>query len=149
MPEHNPSVDGDVLSYLARKLVDQVALYGVAKDRAHDPRVVDAIQQTKLARAELLQELSAKIWMQDMAAIDQGTQLGAAQKAFQRLQDISGENDGAVIDEVERGEDYLRDRVEKAGQDTRLSAHTRNYLQTVLSRIERSLDDIRLLRKSL
>jgi len=149
MPEHNARVDEEVLSDLAHKLVDQVALYGVAKDRARDPRVVDAIQRAKLARAELLQEISGKIWMQDMTAIDQGTKLGSAQKAFQRLRDMSDANDDAVIDEVERGEDYLRERVANAGHDVRLSAHTRNYLQTVVSRIERTLDEVRDLRKSL
>jgi uncharacterized protein (TIGR02284 family) len=149
MPEHNARVDEEVLSDLAHKLVDQVALYGVAKDRASDSRVVDAIQHAKLARAELLQEISSKIWMQDMTAIDQGTKLGSAQKAFQRLREISDANDNAVIDEVERGEVYLRERVANAGQDIRLSAHIRNYLQTVVSRIERTLEEVREVRKYL
>lgn len=143
------SADEAILSDLAHKLVDQVALYGLAKEIAADPRIVDAIQRAKDARAQLLQDINAKIWQGGLPAIDQGTKLGAAQKAFVRLRAVAQKDDVVAIAEVERGEDYLRDRVAKAADDERLTAHTRNYLQTVLTRIGTMHDEISQLKNSL
>lgn len=149
MPETTANADEEILSDLAHKLVDQVALYGMARDIAHDPAVVEAIQRAKDARAHLLQDINAKIWLQGIPAIDQGTKLGAAHKAFLRLRAVVDKDDSSAIGEVERGEDYLRDRVAKAARNERLTAHTRNYLQTVLSRIETTHDEIRTLKHAM
>jgi uncharacterized protein (TIGR02284 family) len=149
MSDPTPTAEEEILSDLAHKLVDQVALYGLAKDIARDPKIVSAIQRAKDARAHLLQEINAKIWLRGIPAIDQGTKLGAAHKAFQRLRDLVGKDDSRAIAEVERGEDYLRDRLARRVGDERLAAHTRNYLQTVLSRIDRTHEEISQLKHSL
>lgn len=149
MLESISPAEEEILSDLAHKLVDQVALYGLAKGIAHNPKIADAIQRAKVARAELLQEVNAKIWLNGIPPIEQGTKLGAAHKAFLRLRAVVDKDDASAIGEVERGEDYLRDRVAKAAQDERLAAHTRNYLQTVLSRIESTHDEISQLKHSL
>lgn len=142
----NFNAEEEILCDLAHKLVDQVALYGLAKDIAKDTRVVAAIQRAKDARAQLLQDINAKIWLRGIAAIDQGTKLGAAHKAFDRLRAVVDKNDVNALSEVERGEEYLRERVVRVSRDDRLDAHTRNYLQTVLSRIETTYEEIRQLR---
>jgi uncharacterized protein (TIGR02284 family) len=141
--------DETTLCDLAHKLVDQVALYGLAREIANDPRIVDAIQRAKDSRAHLLQDISAKIWLHGLPAIEQGEKLGAAHKAFERLRAVVGKNDASAIAEVERGEHYLRDRIAKAAADEQLSAHTRNYLQTVLSRVQSMHDEITELSRSL
>lgn len=140
------TADEEVLADLAHKLVDQVALYGLAKDVASDPSLVAAIQRAKAARAQLLQDINAKIWRNDMRQIDESAKLGAAQKAFDRLKAASGKDDALAFSEVRRGEDYLHNRIEHAAMDERLTAHTRNFLQTVLSRIDVTRDDINELR---
>lgn len=65
------------------------------------------------------------------------------------MRDVVDKDDGSAIPEIERGEDYLRDRVAKAIHDERLTAHTRNYLQTVPSRIGAAHDEISQLKHSL
>lgn len=101
----------EILTDLAHKLVDQIALYGLAKEKASDPKILAGIQRAKEERAHLLQEINAKIWLQELPPIEQGRKLGTAQKAFRRLQDFKGPDDETAIAEVERGEDYLRERV--------------------------------------
>jgi uncharacterized protein (TIGR02284 family) len=149
MSDAVPTADEAILTDLAHKLVDQVALYGMARDVALGPKTIDAIQRAKQARAGLLQEINAKIWLQESPSIAQGEKLGTAEKAFKRLRDLTSKNDLAAIAEVERGEDYLRDRISKRIADDRLTAHTRNYLQTVLSRIETTHDEISKLKHAL
>lgn len=149
MPTMTAIAEEEVLSDLAHKLVDQVALYGLAKDRAQSPKVADAIQKAKVARAELLQEVNAKIFLLELPPIAQGEKLGRAGKAFARLNALRKKDDLAAISEVERGEDYLRDRLASRAGDERLTTHTRNYLQTVLSRVERTHDEIAQLKRAL
>jgi uncharacterized protein (TIGR02284 family) len=143
MSDSIPDAEEEVLTDLAHKLVDQVALYGFARDVAHNDKVIAAIQLAKQARAELLQDINAKIWLRGIPAINQGTKLGTAQKAFLGLRAVVGKDDIAAIEAVERGEDYLRDRIAKAVDDDRLTAHTRNYLQTLVTRVERTHEDIK------
>jgi hypothetical protein len=85
MSDDTAGAEEAILSDLAHKLVDQVALYGWAKGIASDPKIIEAIQRAKDARAQLLQEINAKIWLLGLPAIEQGTKLGAAHKAFERL----------------------------------------------------------------
>jgi hypothetical protein len=61
----------------------------------------------------------------------------------------SGKDDASAIAEVERGEDYLRDRIANAARDERLGAQTQNYLQTALSRVESMHDEVSQLRRTL
>ena len=149
MSEHTITPEEKILCDLAHKLVDQVALYGLAKDIAEEPQIVTAIQRAKDSRANLLQEINAKIWLMGIPAIDQGTKLGGANKSFLRLRAVVGKDNRSAIEEVERGEDYLRNRVDKATHDERLTAHTRNYLQTVLSRVVTTHDEIKNLQSSI
>lgn len=138
----------ETLSDLAHKMVDQVALYGLAKEKATTPSVIDAVQRAKDARAQMLQDINAKIWLRGLSAIEQGLKLGSAAKVFDHLRAATSGDDTA-LSEVERGETYLRDRVAKAATNERLAAHTRNYLQTVVTRIEATLDEVADLRRAI
>lgn len=148
MADLDSTPEEEVLSILAHKLVDQVALYGLAKGIAKDPRIAHAIQKAKDDRAHLLQDINAKIFLNGIAPIEQGTKLGNARKSFQRLRDITEKDDLTALLEVERGEHYLKERFARAAADERLSAHTRNYLQTLVSRITRDHEEIGQLKQS-
>lgn len=147
VPTTSPA-DAEILTDLAHKLVDQVALYGLAASLAQDEKVRTVIRSAKTARGQLLQDINAKMWLSEISPIDQGTKLGTAGKAFDRLR-ASGHTDQSVIAEVERGEDYLLNRISMAREDDRLTAHTRNYLGTVVSRIETTQAEIAGVRQSL
>ncbi len=110
MSDNLSTIEDEVLSDLAHKLVDQVALYGLAKEIASDPVIAAAIQRFKEARGLLLQEINGKIWQHGIAPIDQGTKLGAAHKAFDRLRAMTEKSDDDAIAEIGRGEEYLHDR---------------------------------------
>ncbi|RYG39012.1 MAG: hypothetical protein EON93_00850 [Burkholderiales bacterium] len=128
--EHDATVLGD----LAHKLVDQVALYGLAASRMARPEARAMIVRTKVARAELLRDVTAKMWLSDISLVDQASRLGDARSAQERIH--ASDKDDSLIAEVIRGEDYLLARVASAAGDDRLTAHTQNYVRTVLSKIE-------------
>ncbi len=51
-----------------------------------------------------------------------------------------GESDRAVIEEVERGEDYIKEKYEAALQDGELSPETRQVIQQAYQSIRRGHD---------
>lgn len=148
MDEPHLQAEAEIYSDLAHKLVDQVAIYGLARETAASSDVMEAIQRAKNARARLLQDIIAKIWVHGIPAIDQGTRLGAAEGAFQRLRAMTDRNDANALTEVERGEEFIRDLVTRSALDDRLTAHSRNYLQTVASRLDATREEITRLKTS-
>lgn len=141
MTDGTQGIDAETLADLSHKLVDQVALYGMAAGKITDAGVRAAVQTAKEERAQLLQNVTAKMWLSDMSLVDQATRLGTARQAFERLH--MSMDDAGILAEVLKGEDYLHERVTRATDDDRLSPHTRNYLRTVLSKIDTTREDIR------
>lgn len=141
MTDTNADHDALILSDLAHKLVDQVALYGLAASRLTDAKARGVVERAKVARANLLQDVTAKMWLSDILLVDQASRLGDARKAHARVH--ASDHDVKLLAEVIRGEDYLLERVDAASQDDRLTSHTQNYLRTVLSKIESLQDELR------
>jgi hypothetical protein len=56
---------------------------------------------------------------------DDGTVLAAAHRVFVKLRDSLSKGDQGVIDEVERGEDFIKAKFEKARQDTDVEPQTK------------------------
>ncbi len=141
MTEETPKIDAEVLADLAHKLVDQVALYGTAAGQIAAPALKKAVQDAKDDRARLLQNVTAKMWLSDMSLIDQATRLGTARNAFERLH--ASKDDAAVLLEVLQSEDYLCRRIVSSIEELSLSSHMKNYLQTLLIRVETTLQSLK------
>ena len=61
---------------------------------------------------------------------DDSSLTGAAHRGFMDLkQAVAGTDEKAIIHEVERGEDHLKDKYEQALQDEKLSTQTRQTIQ--------------------
>lgn len=135
-------VEVSVLSEIAHTLVDQVVCYGCAAEIAKHPDVQTAVQAAKAAHAKLLHDVNGKIWILEIPPIDQGAALGIARKRLLEQRAVIHNDDKAAVSEVLRSEAYLIDKLTDAINDERLAAHTRNYLATVLSRVQTVADDI-------
>jgi uncharacterized protein (TIGR02284 family) len=78
-----------------------------------------------------------------------GTLLGAGHKAFLNARSAVGDDTKAAIEEVERGEDYLRDEIRKRLDEKDLTPDARNFLTAVLPRIKPGHDRISALKRHL
>jgi CheY-like chemotaxis protein len=145
MIKANLSVEADMLSALAHSLVHQVIICGCAKELAQDPAAQLAFQRAKEARAQLLQDVNAYIWRMGMAPIDQSADL--AEDPFREIRAIVDNHDAVAFGAVERRGIDLRHMLKKAIDSEELTAPTRNFLQTILSRAEAIRDDISALRR--
>ncbi|MBC7767209.1 MAG: DUF2383 domain-containing protein [Phycisphaerales bacterium] len=122
-----PHTDARALAPIASILVDQVRLYGRAAELAEDYTSSSTIASLRNDRQALLSEVERKL---DAMGIDEdahGTLLGASHKAFLDARSAIGDDTKAAIDEVERGEEYLRDEIEKRLEDVGIGAETRTF----------------------
>ena len=62
---------------------------------------------------------------------------------------IAGEDDKAIVNEVERGEDYIKEKYETALKDDRMSPETRTLIQECFVSIRRGHDRASQLKHSL
>ena len=74
----------------------------------------------------------------------------AAHRGFMNLKEaIMGPNERAVIEEVERGEDYLKAKYETALADTELSADTRQVIEQAFHSVRKGHDRASALKHSI
>lgn len=81
---------------------------------------------------------------------EDGSFLGAAHRTFMNLEEkFTNQDDKAIVDEVERGEDYIKEKFEEAMADTDLSAETRSVIETSFASIRAGHDRVSSLKHSL
>jgi hypothetical protein len=125
--------DIEVLKVIAKVLVDQIGECGLARAHAPSASIKAAMARVEDGRKHLLREINGKLQLlgcpavtEEIAAPDAKPGEGSAMQTLVAMK-------GAALDEAR-----IRDRLRAAIDDERPCAHTRNFLQTVLSRLERA-----------
>jgi uncharacterized protein (TIGR02284 family) len=81
---------------------------------------------------------------------DDGTVLAGAHRMFVNLKStITGQDDKAIIDEVERGEDHIKAKYESALEDRDLSPETRSVIEQAWHSVREGHDQMRDLKHSM
>ena len=76
--------------------------------------------------------------------------LASAHRTFLDLQAaVTGRDDKAVVDEVERGEDYIVSKFEPALRDGELAPETRTAIQSAFGSVKTGHDQMRDLKHSM
>lgn len=143
------NADAHALAPIASILKDQVRLYGRAAELSAGTDCSAAIAAVRSERQGLLGEFETKLSALGVRDDTHGTLLGAGHKAFLDARAVVGDNTKAAVEEVERGEDYLRDEIKKRADDSDVSAETRAFLSAVLPRIKSGHDRMSALKRGL
>ena len=81
---------------------------------------------------------------------DNGSFLGSMHQRFEDLKAaITGKDDKAIINEVERGEDYLKDKFETALSSDTLSSQSRSVVEQAYQSVREGHDQMSQLKHSL
>ena len=81
---------------------------------------------------------------------DDGSAAAALHRGWVDLKSaITGRDDKAIINEVERGEDYIKEKFETALSGGNLSAESRNTVQQCYESVRRGHDRVRDLKHAL
>lgn len=146
----DPDGDVSVLNTLIATLLDSVEGY---QKSAED---LDNLQYRRLfldrarERQSVVTKLQAAVGQLGGNPEDDGSTMGAIHRAFVDLKSaVMGRDDQVIINEVERGEDYLKEKFETAMKNADLSAIARQAVNEAWGSVREGHDQMRNLKQGL
>lgn len=140
----------DVLNGLIKTTLDSVGGYRDAAENADRSQYKAMFSQRVGRREQLAHELQ-----QEVRALggDPQTEQGILGKAHNRFLDLknalTGGDDKSVIDEVERGEDHIKEKFQNALEDEDLPANVRTIVSRAYQSVKADHDEISRIKHSL
>ena len=145
-----PDQDITVLNSLIQTVNDSIRGYEESADDVKSDRIAELFREGARERREVLTQLqSAVTQMGGTPENDQST-LGQLHQTFLKVKEaITGNSDEAIVNEVERGEDYIKDKFETALNNADLTPQARQVIQQCYQTIQRGHDRARDLKHAL
>ncbi|WP_300973937.1 PA2169 family four-helix-bundle protein [Sphingomonas sp. LHG3406-1] len=137
------------LETLTSTLIDSVNGYRDAAQNADGTRFQEIFRRNADERSRIVEELRSEIRRLGGNAPDDGSFLGATHQRFLDLKAaVTGRDDKAIINEVERGEDYLKEKFEAAlGSD--IDPQARTIIERAYQSVRHGHDQISSLKHGL
>ncbi|HYZ48613.1 MAG TPA: PA2169 family four-helix-bundle protein [Sphingomonas sp.] len=138
------------LNSLIATTIDSINGYRESAKEVENPRFRELFEQLAQDREQALTQLRAEVARLGGEPEDDGTMAAAAHRGWVDLKSaITGRNDKAIVNEVERGEDHIKHKFESALEDDDLSAECRSVVQRAYESVRRGHDRARDLKHSL
>jgi uncharacterized protein (TIGR02284 family) len=146
-----PSTQHDIktLNSLIETTLDSADGYGQAAERAANASYRNLFQEWSTERHRVATELQDQVRVLGGTPDTDGSVLAAGHRMFLKLRDSVTSSDEGVVDEVERGEDFIKAKYEAALEDEELSASVRDVLVRAYSSIKSGHDEARNLKHRL
>jgi len=148
MTEHNGEIS--TLNTLIATLIDSVTGYEDAASNSEAGRFAEIFRQRADERQRCVADLRSEVSRLGGNPEDDGSLMGKTHQRFLDLKAaITGRDDQAIINEVERGEDYLKAKFETALKDGDLSSDTRAAVEHVFQSVREGHDQMSSLKHGL
>lgn len=139
-----------ILKTLTSTLNDSVNGYRDAADNAEGSQFQQIFRDNASERERVAGELAGEVRRLGGTPDEDGTVLGKTHQAWLDLKAaVTGRDDKAIINEVERGEDYLKEKFEAALADDSLTAESRQIVERVYQSVRKGHDQISQLKHGL
>jgi uncharacterized protein (TIGR02284 family) len=146
------SQDGAVklLNSLIETTLDSAHGYEEAAEHARDGQLKTMFSERSRRRQDLARQLQQEVRTFGGDPKDSQSVLGKAHNKFVDLKSaLTGGNEKAVVDEVERGEDVIKAKFEKALKDDDLPPNARQVVSHAYESIRADHDEISRLKHSM
>ncbi len=144
------SHDIRTLNGLIATTIDSVDGYRAAADDSDSGRFSPLFRTRAEERRGVADSLRAEVTRLGGNPEDDGTLLAGAHRAFMGLKDaITGKDESAIVNEVERGEDHIKHKFEAALADTELSPQVKAAVEQAYGSVRQGHDQMRDLKHSL
>ena len=138
------SNDITVLNSLIKTLNDSINGYQESAKDIGNQRLASLFQDRAMERQQVVTQLQAEVGRLGGDPSSSGSLLGGAHQVFLDMKSaITGKDDQAILNEVQRGEEYLRDKFDTALAETDLSSSTRSVLQQAAQSVRQGADSVR------
>lgn len=144
------SYDIRTLNGLIGTTIDSIDGYSESAKDAQGNRFAEMFNKRAGERRQLVSQLQAVVARLGGNPEDDGTALAAAHRGFVGLKAaVTGQDDAAIIAEVERGEDHIKAKFEAALADEELGMEAKTAIQQAYTSVRAGHDQIRDLKRSL
>lgn len=138
------------LNSLIATTIDSVNGYNESAKEAENPRFAQMFTSRANERQEVARMLQAEVTRLGGNPEDDGTVLAGAHRVFLDLKAaVTGRDDKAIINEVERGEDHIKAKFEDALQDNDLSPNVKDAVNQAWTSVKTGHDQMRDLKHSM
>lgn len=120
--------------------IDSIYGYEHSAKKAEAARFADAFTDMASQRRQVVLDLQAQSRALGGTPNDFGSTAATIHRRVEDLRVALGGGDTAIISEIERGEDYLKEEYERALADTRMSDETRSIIQTAYTSVRKGHD---------
>lgn len=141
MAENNEAIT--TLNTLIATTIDSVTGYEDSAKNIDSERLREIFRSRADERQRVVEELRAEVRRLGGDPEDSGSFLGKAHQRFEDLKAaITGRDEKAIINEVERGEDYLKEKWQAALQSGNLHGETHDLVERLYQSIKAGHDQI-------
>ena len=141
MSEHSSEIS--TLNTLIATTIDSINGYEDSAQNIDNERFREIFRQRANERQEVVENLRAEVRRLGGNPEDDGSFMGKAHQRFEDLKAaVTGRDEKAIINEVERGEDYLRGKFEAALNDGDLSGESRSVVQSCYQSVREGHDQM-------
>lgn len=142
--------DISVLNGLIATTLDSVDGYSEAAKDCTNAHFVTMFTSRATERREVATRLQHEVTRLGGQPEDDGTALAGAHRMFLNLKaTVTGQDDKAIVNEVEAGEDHIKAKFEDALEDKNLSPDVRASVQTCYGSVKEGHDEMRDLKHSM
>jgi uncharacterized protein (TIGR02284 family) len=134
--------DISVLNSLIATTLDSADGYERAAEDATDSGLKQLFQTRGRERREVVRTLQTQVRALGGEPEDEGTTLAAMHRVFLDVKKLVGNDNKRVIEEVERGEDHIKNKFEDALKDDDLTTETRAVVQRCFTSVKSGHDQV-------
>lgn len=142
--------DKTTLNTLLATLTDSINGYRESAENIEDGSLRQLFLDSAEERSRVAEDLRGEVRRLGGDPNDDGSFLGKSHQVFLDLKAaVTGREDKAIINEVERGEDYLKEKFETALQSDKLAGETRSVVEQAWTSVRRGHDRIAEIKHSM
>jgi uncharacterized protein (TIGR02284 family) len=141
MAEHSEAIS--TLNTLIATTIDSITGYEDSAQNIHDERLREMFRSRADERQRVVEELRGEVRRLGGNPEDGGSFLGKAHQRFEDLKAaVTGRDEKAIINEVERGEDYLKEKFQSALQSGTLHGETHDIVERCYQSVKAGHDQV-------
>ena len=141
MAEHSDTIS--TLNTLIATTIDSVTGYEDSAKNIDNERFREIFRQRADERQDVVQQLRAEVRRLGGNPEDDGSFMGKAHQRFEDLKAaVTGRDEKAIINEVERGEDYLKEKWQTALQSGDLDGESHDVVERCYQSVKSGHDQM-------
>jgi uncharacterized protein (TIGR02284 family) len=141
MAEHSETIS--TLNTLIATTIDSITGYEDSAENIDNQRLREIFRERANDRQQVVEKLRSEVRRLGGNAEDDGSFLGKAHQRFEDLKAaVTGRDEKAIINEVERGEDYLKEKWQVALQSGNLDGESHDVVERCYQSIKSGHDQM-------